>query len=76
MTYTTMKPEQVQHFLDYLEYGQQFTVIFLTKDGEQRQYTGKLVPSENRSQYVAIDTEFGFKKFNVNNVLSIVEVVL
>jgi len=75
MTYTTFEPSQVQHFLDYI--GQeQFTVIFLTKDNEQRQYTGKLVPSENRSEYVAMETEYGFKKFSVNNVLSIVEFIL
>lgn len=74
MTYTAIDPAQVQHFLDYI--GQdQFTVIFLTKDNSQRQYTGKLVPSENRSEYVAIETEYGFKKFNVNNALSIVECV-
>ena len=75
MTYTTLEPSQVQHFLDYIgEY--QFTVIFLTKDNAQRQYTGKLVPSENRSEYVAIETEYGFKKFNVNSVLSIQEYIL
>jgi len=75
MTYTTLEPSQVQYFLDYI--GQyQFTVIFLTKDNEQRQYTGKLVPSENRSEYVAMETEYGFKKFSVNNVLSIVEFIL
>jgi len=75
MTYTTLEPSQVQHFLDYIG-GYQFTVIFLTKDNEQRQYTGKLVPSGNRSEFVAIETEFGFKKFNVNNVLSIQEYIL
>ena len=75
MTHTTLEPSPVQHFLDYI--GQeQFTVIFLTKDNEQRQYTGKLVPSENRSEYVAMETEYGFKKFSVNNVLSIVEFIL
>ena len=75
MTYTTLESSQVQHFLDYIG-GYQFTVIFLTKDNEQRQYTGKLVPSESRSEYVAMETEYGFKKFNVDNVLSIQEYIL
>ena len=62
--------EEVQMFLDNLDVGQEFTVIFTKKDGEQRKITGRLIPSDGpRKENVPIDTDEGIKSFNINRVL-------
>lgn len=70
---------QVQLFLDNLKEGELFTVIFLTNKGEQRMYTGKLIPSDTRSDVVPFEAHItkdnsvglAIKSFNINKVLSI-----
>ena len=70
MTYESK--QSVQYFLDNLRPMQDFVVVFTTKEGEQRKYKGTLDPnSDTRKEVVAMVTDNGWKKFNLNNVLSI-----
>jgi hypothetical protein len=71
MAYTFEDPAYVQWFLNQLDIGQEFTVIFLTQGGEQRKYTGTLDNSAKRSESVAMLTSDGYKRFSVNRVLYI-----
>ena len=71
MAYTFEDPACVQRFLNQLDIGQEFTVIFLTQGGEQRKYTGALDNSAKRSESVAMLTGDGYKRFSVNRVLYI-----
>lgn len=65
--------ETVQFFLDQVDIRNPISVIFLKKDGTQRQVTGHLIPSDNRTSQIPVSTEEGFKSFNIERVLSIVE---
>jgi hypothetical protein len=68
-----MDPIKVQFILDNL-HGNPFTVIFLTKSGEQRMYEGILMDSDTRKENVPFqvnsgDDEGKIKSFNVCRVL-------
>lgn len=64
--------EEVQFFLDNLAPMQEFTVIFTKKDGTQRQITGHLDPNGvTRKSNPPVQTEEGWKSFNIGRVLSI-----
>jgi len=73
MAYTFEQPEYVQWYLDNLQPGESFVVIFMTQKGEQRKYEGTLVPSEKRSTgLIAFQTLQGeFKSFCRDRVLYI-----
>lgn len=67
---------EVQFFLDNLKPMESFNVIFLTTNGEQRQYDGTLIPNNGkRSDLVPFDTGNGIKSFRIDKVLSIGESV-
>tara|TARA_R110000744_G_scaffold374003_1_gene486501 strand:- start:1232 stop:1471 length:240 start_codon:yes stop_codon:yes gene_type:complete len=65
--------KQVQAFLDQLQIGESFEVTFLTNSGETREYSGALIPTgSTQGESIAFNTsQFGIKRFNINNVLSI-----
>lgn len=62
--------EYVNHFLS-MQGSAPFGVIFHTNNGEQRLYIGSIDPRGTRSDSVAIMTDQGWKRFNVNKVLAI-----
>jgi hypothetical protein len=79
MAYKFLDKAQVQFFLDNLKQGEFFTVIFMTNSDEQRLYTGKLIPSDKRSDNIAFEAHvcsgnvsLAIKSFNIGRVLSIV----
>lgn len=66
----TLNPATVQLFLDSLEFGEEFGVIFLTNSGEQRCYIGSLQLGEKRDSIPIQLSESGlWKRFNRNQVL-------
>lgn len=66
-------PDYVQTFLTMLEPGQKFHVIFHKKDDTQGEYKGNLDPDKPdiRSSSVAMQTDEGWKRFNLDRVLYI-----
>lgn len=69
--YQTLDTDTVQMFLDNIG-GDEFTVIFLKKDGTQRKLTGTLDTSvtTRKTAVPVMDKESGmWKSFNVNRVL-------
>ena len=62
---------EVQSILDTVKEGQSITVTFSKVNGELVTYTGTLDVGANRSQSVALYSEEGWKRFNVNKVWAI-----
>lgn len=68
--YTFEDATYVQFFLDNLENLETFSVIFLKKNGEQRKLTGNLDPNgTTRKVNVPVQTDEGWKSFDINKVL-------
>lgn len=63
--------DEVQHFLNYQPLGHKFTVIFLKKDGTQRQIIGHLEEGLKSKTQVPIVTDEGWKSFDISRVLYI-----
>ena len=70
--YKTLDVDYVQMFLDTIG-GEEFTVIFLKKDGTQRLLTGMLDVKAKRSSAIPVmETATGqWRSFKVDSVLSI-----
>lgn len=73
MSYTFENPDYVQFFLDnQIGPMEEFQVIFMKKDGTQRKLVGHLDPNgSTRKENVPVQTEEGWKSFNINRVLLI-----
>lgn len=69
-----MEPVNVQQILDNVGEGELITVTFYKKDGTLVTYSGTLDVGANKSESVAIYTDEGWKRFNINNVVSIANV--
>ena len=74
MTYLQMDSFEVQDFLDRVNEGEVIRVSFLKQNGEHATYEGTLDVGANRSQSVAIYTDEGWKRFNINRVTQIEKV--
>lgn len=69
-----MNQDSVQVFLDSVLEGELIKVRFFKKDGSVTDYEGVLDVGANHSQSVAINTEQGWKRFNLGSVISIEKV--
>lgn len=65
---------EVQTFLDSLQTQEMFTVKFIKQNGDVTEYMGHLYGERLRKESVAIYTQDGFKRFNVNRVIEIEKV--
>ena len=65
---------QVQEFLDSVLEGELIKVRFFKKDGSVADYEGVLDVGANHNQSVAINTDQGWKRFNLGSVISIEKV--
>lgn len=74
MTYLQMDSFEVQDFLDHVQQGETIRVSFLKQNGDPATYEGTLDVGANRSQSVAIYTDEGWKRFNINRVTQIEKV--
>ena len=61
----------VQKVLDETKEGETLKVTFQKKDGTVVTYRGTLDVGANRSEIVALKTDAGWKKFNINSVIEI-----
>ena len=65
-------PFMVQTILDSVtDSSTEIAVDFVTQSGEPRTYRGTLDVGANKSNSVAIHTQDGWKRFNVDRVLNI-----
>ena len=65
-------PFMVQEILDSVaDSATVISVDFVTQSGETRTYRGTLDVGANKSHSVAINTESGWKRFNVDRVTNI-----
>ena len=62
---------EVQVFLDSVLEGELIKVRFFKKDGSVAEYEGVLDVGANHSQSVAINTDQGWKRFNLGSVIGI-----
>lgn len=67
----TLNASVVQSFLNELDPSDEFKITFKKKDGSVAEYQATLPYDEKRSESVAIFTEEGYKRFNINNVISV-----
>lgn len=73
MHYYNPSEDQVQFFLDNIG-EKEFTVIFIKVNGEQRQMTARLIPSDKKgSNPVPVETPDGIRSFRIEAVLYIGE---
>lgn len=63
--------KNVEDFLEKLVEGEEFLVSFQKNDGSSATYVATLPQSEKRSHSVAVVTDEGYKRFNVNSVFEI-----
>ena len=71
----TLSTDTVQHFLNMLEPGQPFHVIYLKQDDSQASLTCTLAPSDGprTNRVPALNLEGDWKSFHLDRVLSIQE---
>jgi len=66
--------KQSQNKLNTIDYGQEFTVVFIKKDGTQRKITGhmeKPTSEPKQSVVVPVVTQGGWKSFRLDSVMEI-----